>query len=149
MKSFDLEKALAGEPVRLRNGSKAYVKYIMPNEYKGDYPLRGIYIDSYSDVNITEVMWTKDSFVSAGPKHDIVGMWEEPRPRVTLTLPCPLKEPQVGMWYISSNNQDACKSGYCKGQISSFNEDDLNAGRYFATEEDANEWINAMKEARR
>ncbi|WP_237699829.1 single-stranded DNA-binding protein, partial [Mannheimia haemolytica] len=27
-------------------------------------------------------------------QYDIVGMWEEPRPTVTLTLPCPLKEPR-------------------------------------------------------
>ena len=76
-------------------------------------------------------------------------MWEEPRPRVQLDLPCPLKEPQIDMWYISTNNRDVYKSGYCKGQNSSFNENELNAGRYFATREDAEEWVNAMRGARR
>ncbi|MDO9858950.1 hypothetical protein Q7453_11475, partial [Glaesserella parasuis] len=30
---FDLKRALNGEPVMLRNGLKAYVKYVMPPEY--------------------------------------------------------------------------------------------------------------------
>lgn len=33
MKEFDLDKALNGEPVVLRNGCKAIVYYKVPNEY--------------------------------------------------------------------------------------------------------------------
>lgn len=146
MKPFNLEQALAGEPVRLRDGTKAYVKYVMPEEYKGDYPLRGIFIDRHSDVNITEVMWTKDSFISAINLFDIVGMWEEPRPRVQLDLPCPLEKPQVDMYLIDSNFE-IHMSNFDAGTNYCFNA--LQQGRYFATKEDAEEWIKAMKGARR
>jgi len=33
IKPFDLDKALNGEPVRLRNGRKAYVYCIIPNQF--------------------------------------------------------------------------------------------------------------------
>ena len=48
MKQFDLEKALAGEAVELRNGSKAILYYRVPDHYTLDdglkitFPLIGI-----------------------------------------------------------------------------------------------------------
>lgn len=37
MKPFNLEKALAGEPVKLRGGQKAYIKYVLGDEYNTKY----------------------------------------------------------------------------------------------------------------
>ncbi len=148
MKSFDLEKALAGEPVRLRDGSKAYVKYVMPDDYKGVYPLRGFYRFSVSDTNYVDIVWTKEgknfhSEFTSGL--DIIGMWEEPRPRVQLDLPAPLEEPQEGMWYIRYDLVKAISTE--KGD--KYNPPTLETGLYFATKEEALEWITAMHNARK
>lgn len=43
MKPFDLELALAGEPVRLLVGYKAYVRYKLDDKPKSNYPLQGYY----------------------------------------------------------------------------------------------------------
>lgn len=146
MKPFDLEKALTGEPVKLRDGRKAFVKYSMPDDYKGLYPLRGYIIDKNSNFGSCDAVWTKDGNGHIGTyvasNIDIISMWEEPRPRVQLDLPAPLKVPQVGVWY------EVIKSIFTE------KEDDsgpyvLDTRLYFATKEDADEWINAMKGARR
>ncbi|EQA03629.1 hypothetical protein Q7469_02995 [Glaesserella parasuis] len=42
---FNLENALQGSPVLLRNGNKAYVKFLMPKEYKGSSSIAGCVID--------------------------------------------------------------------------------------------------------
>lgn len=150
MKPFDLEKALTGEPVKLRDGSKAYVKYVMPEEHGYQHPLVGYLCDSNNKVLCTD--WTiegKGIDIYTTSKKDITAMWEEPRPRVQLDLPCPLKAPQEGMWYIPINSREVYKSGYCKSDKNSLNEDFLENGFYFATEEDAQKWLDAMRNARR
>lgn len=91
MKKFDLEKALAGEPVVLRDGSKAFVKFEVPKELRENnfadivgFRIRG------NEFIVKE--WDIDGVArSSCGYEDIVGMWEEPRPTVTLTLPCPIK----------------------------------------------------------
>lgn len=149
MKPFDLEKALAGEPVKLRDGSKAWVKYVMPDDYKGEFPLRGICCSVTSDTNYIDAIWTKcgNRFYSGCEGDlDIISMWEEPRPRVTLTLPAPSKEPQEDMWYV--HNSMTVKSDFT---LSDFMVDPrrFEIGIYFATREDAQEWLDAMRNARR
>lgn len=84
MKPFDLEKALAGEPVKLRGGQKAYVKYVLSDEYSTSYPLRGfIEWEKYTDGSIyaVEHSWMLDgNSPSLGTRTtDIIGMWEEPK----------------------------------------------------------------------
>jgi len=80
-KPFDLERALAGEPVKLRNGKKAYVKYDLPSEYKGKYPLNGYYIDPTNPKELVIEQWARDgrAFIFQD-KHDldIIGMWKAP-----------------------------------------------------------------------
>ncbi|MFZ7164633.1 hypothetical protein ACLSYV_03790 [Avibacterium avium] len=86
MKPFNLEKALAGEPVKLRNGRKAYVKYIIDDEYITNYPLRGFIVWkrlSDGNLNAVEQCWTKKggSAISEKTELDITLMWEEPKPK--------------------------------------------------------------------
>ncbi|MDY0440620.1 hypothetical protein NMU98_11420 [Pasteurella multocida] len=91
MKAFDLEKAIAGEPVVLRDGSKAFVKFEVPKELRENnfadivgFRIRG------NEFIVEE--WDIDGVARSSCGHrDIVGMYEEPRPTVTLTLPCPIK----------------------------------------------------------
>ncbi|WP_240019690.1 pyruvate kinase [Mannheimia haemolytica] len=108
MKPFDLNKALAGEPVKLRNNDKAFVKYLISDDYirdNKDHQVQGYTVDE-ENVFLSEVSWAvSGSHFNDGTiaQYDIVGMWEEPRPAVTLTLPCPLKEPQENMWFIDND----------------------------------------------
>lgn len=147
MKPFDLEKALAGEPVVTRKGEKAFILSNLNNlEDKGfipDYPLVGI-IQNRCDL----FWWTLDGRISLKNNEalgDIVGMWEEPRPTVTLTLPCPLKEPQENMWFID-NDFIIVKSMFSNAP---FAKRFLSQGRCFASEEDAQAWLDAMRDSRR
>ncbi|MGY6089783.1 hypothetical protein [Avibacterium paragallinarum] len=79
MKEFNLEKALSGEPVKLRNGKKAYVKYQV--DTKCDYPLAGYLIDG--DGGIYHNNWLLDgrNWTDSKDGRDIIGMWEEPKPK--------------------------------------------------------------------
>ena len=79
MKKFDLKAALNGEPVKLRNGDKAFIfKNILDTTvlgYKPDYPLIGM-VQNHSVVQT----WTLDGRISMRndcADGDIVGMWKE------------------------------------------------------------------------
>ncbi|MDW0618579.1 pyruvate kinase [Mannheimia haemolytica] len=150
MKPFDLNKALAGEPVKLRNNDKAFVKYLISDDYirdNKDHQVQGYTVDE-ENVFLSEVSWTvSGSHFNDGTiaQYDIVGMWEEPRPTVTLTLPCPLKEPYEGMWFID-NDFTVVKSMFANAP---FVKKFLPQGRCFASEEDAQEWLDAMRNSRR
>lgn len=87
MKPFDLEKALAGEPVVLRDGHKAIVYYCVPDEIKLDkegtpvsFPLKGMKFDQDGYLINSTVEWRKNGrFRCSESDFDIVGMWEEPK----------------------------------------------------------------------
>ncbi|MBE2898120.1 hypothetical protein KRX11_10230 [Pasteurellaceae bacterium TAE3-ERU1] len=79
MKPFDLEKALAGEPVKLHGGHKAFILGVIPDTYKCDYKLLGYFIDESGSVwngSWNEQGELRNSFMKE--KFNIVGMWEEP-----------------------------------------------------------------------
>lgn len=149
MKPFDLEKALAGEPVKTRDGNKSYVVAMvdmpqgLPNYRLVGYGFNGIHKEF--------MHWriTGEALVDDISSDDIVGMWEEPRPTVTLTLPCPLEEQQREMWFINGN-LEVKKSKY-NGDFSMDIVDlhVFNKGLYFASEEDAQAWVDAFKNNRR
>ena len=86
MKQFDLEKALAGEPVLLRNGTKAVICGRVPDKYKLEgvhkviFSLLGITLYADDTVDNQCVMWRDDGrFATGKDGMDIVGMWEEPK----------------------------------------------------------------------
>lgn len=159
--SFSLEKALAGEPVVTRKGEKAFILSNLNDlEGKGfnsDYPLIGVISGSsevlcwtlYGRVKLDSTSWT-----------DIVGMWEEPSPRVQLNLPCPVSLLKVGKRYYTINVYDVdCYDG--EMGFTSIEEwvyedvDDCQTksraeqGLMFASRTDAQEWLNAMRNSRR
>ena len=146
---FDLERALAGEPVKLRNGKKAYMKYIMPPEYKGSYPIRGYIIDPSSANEIESNSWTLDGMgcVPTGVHSlDIISMWKDPEAvsnNVTVTLPRALKEPQDEMWFVDTEGY--MKSGYGK----CVSTEAFNRRVFFGSEEDAQAWFDAMQNSRK
>ena len=84
MKKFDLDAALNGEPVILRNGEKAVVKYNLLNEVEklevrdAEHPLIGYRFDGIY-INTTSWSLTGKSVHWNTMEYDIIGMWEEPK----------------------------------------------------------------------
>ncbi|AWY03271.1 pyruvate kinase [Pasteurella multocida] len=152
MKEFNLEKALAGEPVVLRGGCKAYVKFKLPEPYTTKMPLVGYYENALG--RSVDMLWFENGHASdEEDTHilDIYGMWEEPRPTVTLTLPCPLKAVTVGqrVFYLDLNKQCERICAFLFQKDSTYHFNLLKNGGIFSTEEDAQAWLDAMKNARR
>lgn len=86
MKPFDLEKALAGEPVVLRNGRKAVICGRVPDSYtyegntKVTFPLFGITLNKDNTIDNQCVTWRDDGRLATGKDGmDILGMWDEPK----------------------------------------------------------------------
>ena len=157
MKPFNLEAALQGEPVQLRNGCKAIVYYKIPKEFTYDsdtstpYPLRGLTFNIKGNLSDSSCYWCEDGKChpnSENPK-DIIGMWEEPTPTVTLTLPKPFK-PKKGEQYFTivakSIYQSLSVGDTCNFGTPTDN-DLINQGNAFKKEEDAQAWIDAMRDA--
>lgn len=149
LEQFNVDRALAGEPVKLRDGKKAYMKYIMPPEYKGPYPLRGYIIDPNGASEIESSSWTLEGISSvliSNHKCDIISMWEEPEPvskNVTVTLPRALRKPKDKMWFVDSDGPT--RSSYGKNiQLGDFEKIP-----YFGSEEDAKAWFDAMQNSRK
>lgn len=134
---FNLERALAGEPVMLRNGLKANILKQIKDTLIG-------YFDECSpfswDIN-------GDASLAAESNHDIIGMWKEPEPElntVTFTLPSALKEPKDEMWFIYGT--EVRKSIY---NASSLTREGFEQVTYFASKEDAEAWLNLLKNSRK
>ena len=84
--TFDLEKALEGAPVKLRNGSKAFIYCFIPNhvvttfEYDKNYVLVGAIIESTGKCLQQIETWTVEGKYIDDPNiesgSDIIGMWK-------------------------------------------------------------------------
>lgn len=86
MKPFDLEKALAGEPVQLRDGRKAKLIFKIPDELvfsgglRPEYPLLGFIYKHNGELHHAKEYWSLDGGYMLGSdedEYDIVGLWEE------------------------------------------------------------------------
>ncbi|BFU60732.1 MULTISPECIES: hypothetical protein [Rodentibacter] len=161
MKPFNLEKALAGEAVVLRDGTVAYVKYCLFNEHLGSckYPLRGYTVDDDHKF-IEDISWTpsglyfadEDKFEGEGNNDsdfDIVGMWEEPRRKVRIgdrevNAPVSVEEADLPTntmyWFIKSDGTVLQDNNWTSTHKQFFD-----VGRVFASKEDAQAFIDAMK----
>lgn len=150
MKPFDLEAALRGEPVQLRSGCKAIILYRVPDVYRYNdgttilFPLKGIYFTPDGGVSNSDSSWRDDGAYSddCESERDILGMWEEPTPTVTLTLPKPF-QPKKGEEYYFIR-QNGFGSLYVDKKTRESVAFEYNA---FKKEEDAQAWIDAMREA--
>lgn len=78
---FDIERALAGEPVILRNGAKAYIRF-KEEDIKLKYPLMGVVLGEHSNGEFWTLLGT---YYSKGhdSDQDIIGMY----PKKPLTMP--------------------------------------------------------------
>lgn len=144
MKEFNLDAALNGEPVMLRNGEKAYIfKNIQDThilDFKVDYPLIGM-IHNHAVVQT----WSIDGRTSLAndcADRDIVGMFEEPKIRVE-DLPKPFKPKDGEVFYYIYEYGIGCVKFYKE-------DDDGDAGlaenaQCYRTREDAQKWLDFMK----
>lgn len=136
---FNLEKALNGEPlIDLHNNEKCWLYKSHKNgnliiEYENtDSHLENIPRLQYLDKNLDLSKY--------------YSMWKDNEPRtntVTLTLPCPLREPRDEMWFLTFD--DYMKSAYGKN----IPLDNFKRKHYFGSEADAQAWIDALKNSRR
>lgn len=144
MKKFDLKAALNGEPVMLRNGYKAYIKYNLLDDIKslnvkvGMYPLVGYRLEC-NYINNTSWNVLGIAKYRATREYDIIGMWEEPKISIE-DLPKPFR-PEIGdeFFYLSVGTVQCCSF------YSDLNADLMRNGQCFKTKEDAQKWLNFMK----
>nr|DAP77073.1 MAG TPA: hypothetical protein [Caudoviricetes sp.] len=150
MKEFNLKAALNGEPVMLRNGCKAIVYYIIPEEYtfpdgrNSTYPLRGLIFDKDGFIENSFYFWLEDGRChrECYKPNDIIGMWEEPKISIE-DLPKPFTPEETQHYYYING-------GYieCEDEFAAKNDFDGRAakrGNCFRTREDAQKWLDFMK----
>lgn len=89
MKEFDLDAALNGEPVKLRNGNKAFICHKLSDDYKYwdgspiNFNVCGYILNFNGDIAMLNTAWTtggKWTIDGVKSDRDIIGMWEEPKP---------------------------------------------------------------------
>lgn len=150
MKEFNLDAALNGEPVMLRNGCKGVVYYKIPKEYvfsdgsNSAFPLKGLIFDEDGFIKDSSYFWTDNGFCNheSYHSHDIIGMWEEPKISIE-DLPKPFKPKSGdGYYYI---NEYGVQFARCYDE-----DDDSDVGmaenaQCYHTREDAQKWLDFMK----
>lgn len=145
MEKFDLEKALAGHPVKLRCGSKAIIVFnanTLPYKNDFSFPLSGYVIEE--DGLEGREDWTLEGNYSnhGNNEYDIIGMWEYGADRVSIELPRPLHRPELNsMIYIITKNFSVFGQVY---KDLDHQENAIKRGRAFKTEEDAQMWLDAL-----
>ena len=150
MKEFDLEAALNGEPVMLRNGCKAIVYYIIPEEYtfpngmNSIYPLRGLIFNKDGFIEDSFYFWLKDGRChrECYKSNDIIGMWEEPKISIE-DLPKPFYPKECSEYFYILDGKVTYNSNYYERNIVS-QQKAIN-GQCFRTKEDAQKWLDFMK----
>lgn len=151
MKEFNLDAALNGEPVMLRNGKKAYIGHKTPDNYVSDngkeieFPLHGYIIKAYNIIEVPHMFWNingrayKDGVDNAS---DIVGMWEEPKIRIE-DLPKPFKPKDGEPYFYITGGFIAYESECCYTE--NFDIAAAERGGCYRTREDAQKWLDFMK----
>ena len=148
MKAFNLEAALNGEPVMLRNGKKAIIYYCTPAEFKFDenipdsFPLKGMVFD-YGYLDDPSVSWRcNGSFRCSEDAWDIIGMWEEPKISIE-DLPKPFKPQETESYYYINGGCIGYRNEYRYSNL--FDRYAAENGNCFSTRECAEMWLKLMK----
>lgn len=149
MKEFDLEAALNGEPVMLRNGKKAIIYYCTPAEFKFDenipdsFPLKGMVFDLNGYLDDPSVSWRcNGSFRCSEDDWDIIGMWEEPKISIE-DLPKPFKPKDGEPYFYITGGFIECESEFW--DTNNFDIASAERGGCYRTREDAQKWLDFMK----
>lgn len=147
MKKFDVEVALAGAPVKLKNGWKAYVAARVEAR-----DLLVGFIAHESNKEEDRQIWDFNGIHKTEFLRDfnIVGMWEEPREEVKLTLPSPVKylDEFDAVYVLNAGKVERVEvedGEYLPASKWGF----LDCGLAFASREDAENAMFALRAARR
>lgn len=147
MKEFDLESALNGEPVMLRNGKKAFVVYDLRNYpvlmgKLGKKPLNGIVFNEDGDeCKYIDVEWN-EAGSNASVQFDIIGKWEEPKISIE-DLPKPFKPKDGEPYFYITGGFIECESEFW--DTNNFDIASAERGGCYRTREDAQKWLDFMK----
>lgn len=149
MKEFNLDAALNGEPVKLRNGQKAIIYYRTADEFKLDentpdtFPLKGMVFDNEGYLDDSSVTWRcNGSFRYSEDEWDIIGMWEEPKISIE-DLPKPFTPEETQNYYYINGGYIECEDEYASKN--DFDSKATKRGNCFRTREDAQKWLDFMK----
>lgn len=160
MKPFNLKEALAGKYCVTRDGRKVRIAFDKSElEPATSFPLIG-YIFELGRWNDNVDEWAKDGnyFLTEESEWDIVGMWEDKQPEVTITIPAPLKEAKEGqeVWYYGFNPTEYLLNPTCNHIYSMtfkaniyFHQYLLETGQLFAIKEDCQKFLEVLKGVRR
>lgn len=150
MKEFNLDAALNGEPVMLRNGCKGVVYYKIPKEYvfsdgsNSAFPLKGLIFDEDGFIKDSSYFWTDNGFCNHESYHpnDIIGMWEEPKISIE-DLPKPFKPKDGEPYFYITGGFIECESEFL--DTNNFDIASAERGGCYRTREDAQKWLDFMK----
>ena len=144
MKEFNLDAALNGEPVMLRNGDKAFIFKNVKNmhvlDFEVDYPLIGM-IHNHAVVQT----WSIDGRTSLAndcADRDIVGMFEEPKISAE-NLPKPFKPKDGESYFYITGGIVEYEDDYWDSN--KFDKSSAERGGCYRTREDAQKWLDFMK----
>lgn len=149
MKPFNREEALSGKPCINAKGNKVVIFADAGNLIESTYPLFGVV---YAQVGMNYVERYSATGDVPGFESKLVGMWEDPQPKVNIMgLPSPLLKVEDGesVWCWIDYNGSYRTLEFTFEQSSTSDKCKLESGLIFATEEDAQAWLDAMKGARR
>ena len=153
MKEFNLEAALNGEPVMLRNGKKAIIYYCTPAEFKFDenipdsFPLKGMVFDLNGYLDDPSVSWRcNGSFRCSEDAWDIIGMWEEPKISIE-DLPKAFMPKKGEIYYYIHSHETNFYLDVYETTCSNCRFDEIlsDTGNCFRTAKDAQKWLDFMK----
>ena len=144
MKEFNLDAALNGEPVMLRNGDKAFIFKNVKNthvlDFEVDYPLIGM-IHNHAVVQT----WSLDgrtSLTNDCADRDIVGMFEDPKISIE-DLPKPFKPKDGESYFYITGGIVEYEDDYWDSN--KFDKSSAERGGCYRTREDAQKWLDFMK----
>ena len=149
MKEFNLDAALNGEPVKLRNGDKAFLCYKLSRNFKYwdgspiNFNVCGYILNFNGDIAMLNTAWKEDgkwTMDETKSDRDIIAMWEEPKISIE-DLPKPFK-PEFGerFYYVYGGRIENLILN-----INNHDEELIESGSCFRTREDAQKWLDFMK----
>lgn len=149
MKEFNLDAALNGEPVRLRDGRKAIIYHRVPDIYthkngvKVTCPVVGMTFNTDGTVDNPCAAWMANGrFTSGWCGKDIVGMYEEPKISIE-DLPKPFKPKEDDEYFYINGGIIEYENEFWNS--SDFDIKTSKRGGCFRTKEDAQKWLDFMK----
>ena len=155
MKEFNLDEALNGKPVKLRNGNKAFICYKLCRDFKYwdgspiNFNICGYILNFNGDIAMLNTAWKEDgkwTMDETKSDRDIIAMWEEPKISIE-DLPKPFK-PTTQEQYFTITSKYKYEPLYVE-ETANFNtpidNNLINQGNAFRTREDAQKWLDFMK----